>query len=207
MLPREAHITIPHKPHCDNMPPRISLSIMRTNRQIHDEVAKYFYERRALFMRLVRNKDNKVLSDKYISCYHRVMATMNPQTLLLFTDLEIQIGYLADQRDTPRQWGEVYQITEPLRQMLTLLPNLTTVIVSFARYRPVYYAGYSRGLSRQTRETVEWLLDNIPRDMNVLWDWDAAVMPIGKSGESSLVRMIRERGRDPQNTRESGKAV
>jgi hypothetical protein len=158
-------------------------------------------------MRLARNNDNKALSDKDISRYHRVMALMNPQTLLLFTDLEIQIGYLADQQDTPRQWGEVYQTTEPMRQMLTLLPNLNTVIVSFARYRPVYHAGYSPGLSRQTRETVEWLLDNIPREMNVVWDWDAAVMPTGKSKESRLVRMIRERGRDPQNVRNSGKAV
>lgn len=174
---------------------------------MHDEVSKYFYERRTLFMAIARNKDNKPLSDKYISRYQSIMATMNPQTLLLFTSLELQIGYLPDQLDIPRQWGEVYHITEPMKHVLALLPNLTTVVISFARHRPVYFASYARGLSRQTHDTVEWLIDNLPLEMNVLWDWGDALMPTDESGESKLARMIRDRGRDTRKVREMGKAV
>jgi hypothetical protein len=172
LLPREAHIAIVDQPLRDHKPPRISLSVMRTNRRLHDEVAKYFYERRTLFMIVVRDQDSPTLSDECLSHYYQTVAMMRPQTRHLFVAMEIQLGGdvrsggLREQISSmPRCWGTKGPGARPMmRNIFDLLPNLTAVIFSFLQPARVFTRSYGK-----RAQALEWVLHHVPFKAEVRW--------------------------------------
>lgn len=173
-LPREDHIALLHDPFRKwagkSRHPHVDLAVMRTNQQLHDEIAKYFYGQRTLFMQLARDKNGQLLSDEFISRYYETLAVMNPSTRGFFTKIELQIGLLPDQHFEARRYQHVKSVSDPMRHMLALLPNLSTFVVTFARR-------VSRPLSSRIRyaehmrDTLQWLLTYIPDDAEILWDF------------------------------------
>ena len=201
LLPREAHLAIVDQPLRDHKPPRISLSFMRTSRRIHDEVAKYFYERRTLFMIVVRDEGEPTLCDEFLSRYHETVAMMRPQTRQLFVDMEIQLGgdiKLGGHREAissrPRRCGTKSPGARPMmRHIFSLLPNLSTVTFSFLQSPRVFIRGC--GLREQT---LEWVLHHVPSEAEVRWGaWSRDVTATSadslQSDRSSMSRYFADR--------------
>ncbi|KAF2821718.1 hypothetical protein CC86DRAFT_99780 [Ophiobolus disseminans] len=174
-LPREDHIALLHRPprelHRDRKPPHINLAIMRANHQLHNEITKYFYEKRTLFIVLARDKQSRMLSDEYVSRYYETLAAMSPYTRQLFTKVEFQVGLFAEQTFEARRHVHVPSVTDPMHHVIALLPNLTTVVLTF----PTTAA--QRGMVRirtkyaaQISDTLDWLLSYLPNEMQLLWD-------------------------------------
>jgi hypothetical protein len=193
LLPREPHIALIYQPTREHKPPRIRLDIMRANRQMHDEVRKYFYENRTLFMLAARDKDSLMLSNEYISRYYETLTVMNPQTRMLFNRLEVKVGYLAHQKFQPRQYRLVPSVADPMVHIIQLLPKLTTVIIAFGSM-PGLPTKAVMSVAIQRNDTLEWLLDHIPQYMEILWEQTTAPMSNDKWDESVLWNMMLERG-------------
>lgn len=199
LLPREEHIALIFQPTREHKPPRIRLDIMRTNRQIHDEVRKYFYGNRTLFMLAARDKGSLMLSNEYISRYYETLAVMNPQTRMLFNRLEVMVGNLANQRFQPRQYQFVPPVPDPMGHVIQLLPKLTTVtfVIGPTPLRPIKAVVIN---SMQRNDTLEWLLGHIPQHMEILWEQTTVPEPNDKWDESVLWNMMLERGSLIQGT-------
>ncbi|KAF1919392.1 hypothetical protein BDU57DRAFT_140034 [Ampelomyces quisqualis] len=193
LLPREPHIALMYQPTREHKPPRIRLDIMRANRQIHDEVRKYFYENRILFMLAARDKDSLMLSNEYISRYYETLAVMNPQTRMLFNRLEVMVGHLTHQVFRPRQYQLVPSVADPMRHVIQLLPKLSTVVIAMGPtpLRPIKAVV---SVATQRNDTLEWLLDHIPQHMEILWEQTTVPTPSDKWDDSGLWNMMRERG-------------
>jgi hypothetical protein len=164
---------------------------MRINRQIHKEATKFFYENRTLFMVVARDKDSQMLSNEYASRYYETLATMNPETRGLFTELEVDIAHFSEQTFTPRRYQQVPSVTDPMRHIIALLPNLKTVVIVLGVIpaRPV--KAIAR-VSTQRNDTLHWLLDYIPKDVQVLWE--KASVPRTETGAEALRTIIETRG-------------
>ena len=199
LLPREPHIALIYQPTRDHKPPRIRLDIMRTNRQIHDEVRKYFYENRTLFMLVARDKDSLMLSNEYISRYYETLAVMNPETRMLFNRLEVVAGHLASQKFQPRQYKLVPSVADPMSHVIQLLPKLTTVVIAFGPM-PRRSLKTTVSVAMQRNDTLEWLLDHIPQYMEILWEQTTAPTSSDRWDESILWNMMLERGSFIQGT-------
>jgi hypothetical protein len=143
---------------------------MRTNRQLHAEVKKYFYQNRTLCILAAHDGGREILSKLYMSKYYETLAVMDPQTRLFFTKLDIQIKPLfPDTIDvTARRHSHVPVVTDPMRQILTLLPNLATIVLSLGQvsFLPRATRTYVSG---QRIDTLKWLLECIPCKVQVLW--------------------------------------
>jgi hypothetical protein len=166
---------------------------MRTNKQIHAEVTKYFYENRVLFMLVARDKDSKTLSDEYMSRYGETLAVMSPQTRRLFTKLEIMVAHFSEQTFTPRQYQQVPPGTDPLQYALALLPNLATLVISFGP-TPLRPLRAQVRVAMQRNQTLAWLLPYIPGHVEILWDQGTVPAPGDRWSESKLIEMMNERG-------------
>jgi hypothetical protein len=166
---------------------------MRTNKQIHKEVTKYFYENRVLFMLVARDKDSKTLSDEYMSRYGETLAVMNPQTRRLFTKLEIMVAFFSEQTFMPRQYQQVPSGTDPMQYVLALLPSLATLVISLGP-TPLRPLPAQVRVAMQRNQTLAWLLAYIPGHVEILWDHGTVPTSGDTWKESKLLQMMSERG-------------
>jgi hypothetical protein len=142
---------------------------MRTNKQIHREVTKYFYENRVLFMLAARDKSSQMLSNEYMSRYYETLAVMSPQTRRLFTKVEVMVAHFSEQTFTPRRYQHVPSVADPMQHALALLPNLATVVISLGP-TPLRPLKALMRVALQRNQTLEWLLAYIPGHVEILWD-------------------------------------
>lgn len=166
---------------------------MRTNRQIYKEVTKYFYENRTLFMIVARDKDSQMLSNEYASRYYETLAVMNAETRRLFTRLEVYIAHFSEQTFMPRRYQMVPSVADPMRHIISLLPNLETVVIALGRTpsRPL------KALVRvaiQRNETLDWLLAYLPPEVEIIWDEKTMPALEGDWNEFHLWNMVKNRG-------------
>ncbi|KAF2032067.1 hypothetical protein EK21DRAFT_61774 [Setomelanomma holmii] len=207
LIPREPHIAVIAQPHRDHKPPRLSLDILRINRRLHDEGARHFYENRTLFMVAARDKQSELLSNEFVLRYCETVAMMATSTRLLFTTLEIQIGYFSDQKFTGRHPSceKLPSGIIPVQHIFALLPNLKSVVISFA-LAPAQIVRSNARIAQQQNDTLEWLLAHIPQDVELLWDeislWDdiPEVPPQTSVCEGELFELMHSRG-PPQQGR------
>lgn len=148
---------------------------MRTNHQVYHEVIKYFFENRTLYMSAARDKSSVNLSDEYISRYYETVSSIGPCTRSLFRKLEIYIGFLSHQTFIPRKHQHVISMSDPIHEILDLLPNLDVIIISSTCLPLVFDKPQTRALQTFARivtqkiETVEWLLGSIRPEIEVRW--------------------------------------
>lgn len=192
LLPREPHIALLHQPHRDHRPPRLRLDIMRANKQVHNEVVEYLYEKRTLFMIVARDRESPTLTNEYLSRYYETLASMPTQTRQHFTKLEIQIGYLSSQTFTAKRHTHVPSVSDPMSHILFLLPNLDTVVISFQSL--LYTSVSTHRIVRERTQTAEWLIKYIPESVNVVWDLARAFAFRTKLDEQPMWRTIQARG-------------
>jgi hypothetical protein len=167
---------------------------MRTNKQLHKEVTKYFYENRVLFLLVARDsKGSQLLSDEYLSRYYETLAVMNPQTRCLFTKLEVMVAHFSEQTFAPRQYQHVPSVADPMQQVIALLPNLATVVLSLGP-TPLRPLRAQVRVAMQRNETLEWLLAYIPAHVEILWDKKTVPVSEDKWPESKLWDIISDRG-------------
>jgi hypothetical protein len=166
---------------------------MRTNKQIHREVTKYFYENRVLFMLAARDKSSQMLSNEYMSRYYETLAVMSPQTRRLFTKVEVMVAHFSEQTFTPRRYQHVPSVADPMQHALALLPNLATVVISLGP-TPLRPLKALMRVALQRNQTLEWLLAYIPGHVEILWDQSTVPAPGNNWSESTLLQMMSERG-------------
>ena len=165
---------------------------MRANNQVHNEVAKYMYENRTLFMIAAHDRASQTLSEAYISRYYETLASMPTHTRQRFQKLEIQIGYLSSQTFTPKRYPDVPSVSDPMRHVLLLLPNLDTIIISFQSL--LYTSISTHRIIRERTETVEWLIKYIPRSVHIVYDLARAFTFPPKIEEQPMWQTIQVRG-------------
>ncbi|KAF2134870.1 hypothetical protein P153DRAFT_362593 [Dothidotthia symphoricarpi CBS 119687] len=173
LLPREAHIALLYTPHRNHQLSRLNLDILRVSHQLYDECVKYFYENRTLWMMAGRDQTG-TLTDEYVGRAYETLAVMNTQTRLLFKRLEIMVQvWLLPPANIPasrRHYG-IPPVSEPMRQIFALLPNLETVLFSF---NPVKNSMFERGMPRVYRmreDILLWVLDSMPEPApRIQWD-------------------------------------
>jgi hypothetical protein len=167
------------------------MDIMRTSRQMHKEVTKYFYENRSLFMIVARDKHSQMLSREYASRYYETLATMSPETRALFTQLEVDIAHFSEQTFASRRSHHVPSVTDPMQHIFDLLPHLKTIVVvlGVAPARPT--KAVERVIA-QRNETLRWLLEYVPPNVDILWE--RASLPKFDTGAAELQSMIEARG-------------
>ncbi|KAF1838430.1 hypothetical protein BDW02DRAFT_594686 [Decorospora gaudefroyi] len=195
ILPREARITL-EPMYRGQKAPRRRLDIMRVNTRLHDEVTKYLYEHRTLFMPVARHPTNKAFGDEYVARIYNTIATMNPATLHLFKHLEIQISHCQDRHIVASRY--LPRIADPMRHIFRKLTALETLTIQFG---PVATPSYweSETMLKTTRqryeiETTEWLIDHIPASVNVSWDRAHASRFLGSDAvEQRLWHAIQDR--------------
>ncbi|OAL43854.1 hypothetical protein IQ07DRAFT_592659 [Pyrenochaeta sp. DS3sAY3a] len=171
-LPREAHVALLAQPLRDHRPPRLDLQIMRVNTQLHDEVQKFLYSNRTLFIVVARDRESLTLSNEFAARSYETLARMAPKTRELFTGLEIQIGYLAHQTFTSKHYVDIDAVPDPFPHMFSLLPNIKSLLFSFcsspyAKIRPPR-------IFREYYQTLEWLFPYIPPSIEIRWDFKHA---------------------------------
>ena len=155
---------------------------MRVNRQLHAEVAKYFYENRTLSMFLAHDRENLITSKRFVQNYHEVLSDMNPTTRQLFTKLQVQLSYPPPDSRLPlttRRYQHVPCVGDPMHRVLALLPNLTTITISTARDPPMRET-LCEFYTQQMNDVLAFLLSYIPREMDISWDLSANPRCLGK---------------------------
>ncbi|KAF2850254.1 hypothetical protein T440DRAFT_109633 [Plenodomus tracheiphilus IPT5] len=192
LLPREAHLALIYQPHREHKTPRIRLDVLRTNQQVHDEVAQYFYEKRTLFLVAARDKASQTLSNNYLSRFYDMVATMNPKTRHFFKKLEIQVSYLSGQTITLKRYPSISFVADPMRDLFALLPQVQTLVIAFGP--TPFIAGENWGIIREKLETVYWLIDCVPPSIDVRWDLTRAFTSRFKVDEGPLRRIVAKRG-------------
>lgn len=165
---------------------------MSANKQLHAEVSKYFYEKRTLFMLLARDKNSQMLSNEYILRYYETLAVMNTETRALFTKLEVMVAHFSEQTFKPRQYQLVKSVTDPMQQIIQLLPNLTSVVIALGP-TPARPMQALLRVAQQRNETLEWFLERVPLHIEVLWERDT-IPPSELFGSSQLKDMTDKRG-------------
>lgn len=142
---------------------------MRVNTQLHDEVQKFLYSNRTLFIVVARDRESLTLSNEFAARSYETLARMAPKTRQLFTSLEIQVGYLAHQTFTSKHYVDIDAVPDPFPHMFSLLPNLKSLLLSFcsspyAKIRPPR-------IFREYDQTVDWLFPYIPPSIDIRWDF------------------------------------
>ncbi|KAJ4375822.1 hypothetical protein N0V83_001099 [Neocucurbitaria cava] len=165
---------------------------MRANKQVHNEVVEYLYEKRTLFMIVARDRESPTLTNEYLSRYYETLASMPTQTRQHFTKLEIQIGYLSSQTFTAKRHTHVPSVSDPMSHILFLLPDLDTVVISFQSL--MYTSVSTHRIVRERTQTAEWLIKYIPESVNVVWDLARAFAFRTKLDEQPMWRTIQARG-------------
>jgi hypothetical protein len=192
ILPREPHIALLYQPTREHKPPRVRLDIMSTNKQLHSEVTKYFYENRTLFMLLARDENSQMLSDEYISRYYETLAVMNSGTRSLFTKLEVMVAHFSEQTFKPRQYQLVKSVADPMKQIFALLPNLASVVITLG-HTPARPMQALLHVAQQRNETLQWFLKYIPPHIEILWEQDTIPEP-EVWGSPQLMDIVDDRG-------------
>lgn len=165
---------------------------MSTNKQLHNEVTKYFYENRTLFMLLARDKNSQMLSNEYVSRYYETLAVMNSETRSLFTKLEVTVAHFSEQTFKPRQYQLVKSVADPMQHIIALLPNLATIIITLGPTPARPIKALVR-VAQQRNETLEWLLRYIPPHVEIMWEQDT--IPEREIwGSPQLMDIIGDRG-------------
>jgi hypothetical protein len=166
---------------------------MRTNRQIYKEVTKYFYENRTLFMIVAREKDSQMLSNEYASRYYETLAIMNPETRRFFTKLEVCIAHFSEQTFASRRYLEVPSVSDPMRHIISFLPNLETVVIVLGT-TPVRPLKAVVRIAMQRNDTLDWLLEYISPEVEVIWEQKRIPELEGQWNEFHLWNLIKSRG-------------
>lgn len=170
------------------------LDILRANRQLHNEVTKYLFENRTLFMNIARDKASLNLSHAYISKCVVNLERMNPCTRQLFRRCEFQIDYLSSHTlSAGRTIGETPAIN-PIQQIFKLLPSLQTLILSFGNPPFASNGVATHRIVRERLETVDWLIGCIPENIDVKWNLTGAFTTRFKTDEQPLRQLIEKRG-------------
>jgi hypothetical protein len=193
LIPREDHIALLYQPTRDHKPPRLRLDIMRTNRQIYKEVTKYFYENRTLFMTVSREKSSQMPSDQYVSRYYETLAVMNAETRRLFTKLEMCIAQSSEQIFAPRRYQKVPDVTDVMQHIFSLLPNLKFVTIVLGA-TPVFPLKAVVRIAMQRNDTLDWLLQYIPPEVEIIWEQKRIPALEGPWSEFHLWNLIKSRG-------------
>lgn len=192
ILPRESHIAVLYQPTKEHKPPRVRLDIMSTNKQLHDETRKYFYENRTLFMLLARDRNSQMLSNEYVSRYFETLAVMNAETRRLFTKLEVMVAHFSEQTFKPRQYQLVRPVEDPMEGIIALLPNLSSIIITLGP-TPARPMQAVLRVAQQRNETLEWFLQYVPPYIEILWERSTIPEP-EICGMSQLSDMVNGRG-------------
>jgi hypothetical protein len=168
---------------------------MRTNRQLHAEVTKYYYENRILHILATHDKDRELLSNSHMFTYYEELAVMNPQTRALFTKLDIMIIplYLDVQDVRKQRHPHVTSVADPMRHTFALLPNLTTIVISLGPY-PLRIRRSIDYYKRQRIMTLEWLLQRAPRGVQVAWTPTTPPSDDAAMDEKTCWRIMKDRG-------------
>jgi hypothetical protein len=145
-----------------------------------------------------RDKESKMLSDEFVSRYYETVAVMSAPTRLLFTKLELQVGYFSNQIFTPRRYQNVPSTAAPLQQILTLLPSLKSLVISFG-VAPAQMMRSNTRITEQRNDTLLWLLEHIPQGVDILWDTSAASPAQSRIDESTLSEIMHNRGPPKQS--------
>ncbi|KAL6711633.1 hypothetical protein ACN47E_004567 [Coniothyrium glycines] len=196
LFPRDSLLALLEQPQGSGRAQRIHLNIMRANRGLHDEVEKHLYENCTLFMEIARDKASQNLSNEYISRNLLVLQSMTPSMRQLFRKCEIRIGYLSSQKlPRGRRIGDV-PVMDPMRRIFQLLPNLQTLVVSFAAQTSLTLSIGTHRIILERRETVQWLLESIPESVDVIWDLaDADAFPMRfQTDREPLRQLVQQRG-------------
>ena len=167
------------------------MDIMRTSRQMHKEVTKYFYQNRTLFIVVARDKDSQMLSREYASRYYETLATMSPDTRRLFTELQVDIAHFSDQTFAARRFHHVPSVTDPMQHFFDLLPHLKTIVIVLGA-TPARPAKALERIITQRNETLRWLLEYVPPNVEILWE--RTTLPKVDTGAAELQSMIEARG-------------
>jgi hypothetical protein len=169
---------------------------MRTNRQLHAEVTKHFYENRTLRLQVGRDEDDALLSHALMLEHYETLAVMRPQTRALFTSLDICIQPLSPRAATQvpvRRYPRIVPVVDPMRSSLALLPNLATVVLSLANLnsRPWRQRGV---IAEQRIRTLKWLLECIPSNVQVVWTPLTAPSDDAAQDVKTCWRIMKEKG-------------
>ncbi|KAF2878007.1 hypothetical protein BDV95DRAFT_8308 [Massariosphaeria phaeospora] len=166
-LPREPHLSLFDQPNRAYKPPRLDLTILRTCHQLHDEVTKYLYRDRTLFVKAVTGGKDMV-SSAHITQNYESVAAMAPTTRLYFKTLEIQVDYQASRDVCGPRFPHALPSYDPFADTFKLLPALETVVVSFPPHGPNPSTKYRYA---KRKEPVAWLIEHIPDSLQLRWDF------------------------------------
>ncbi|KAF1840245.1 uncharacterized protein K460DRAFT_371451 [Cucurbitaria berberidis CBS 394.84] len=185
LLPRKPYISLPSLPQLNDRAP-LRLDIMRASNQLHNEVAKYWYEKRTLFMVVARDVP------KYMSQYDKTLARMPPQTRQLFNKIEIQVGYDATHSFAPSRYTEIRSFSDCMRHILALIPNLDVAVISFQD------TGYTLAptfhITKGTTEIAQWLVKIIPRSVQIHWDVIPSIPSSHRVEDQPMWQAVQSRG-------------
>lgn len=143
-------------------------------------------------MIVARDQASKTLSDEHTARYYETLATMNIRTRQLVKSLEIQVGYLSNQTFTAKRYADVPSVSDPMAHIFTMLPNLETLVISFAS--SAFTVRSMHRIFRELNETVDWLIPYIPDSVHLIWDLEHACPPHGKIEEQPMWMTMQQRG-------------
>ena len=132
-LPSSPYLSIWDKPTRAYTPPRLDLSILRANHQLHYEISEHFYKDRLLYMQVCRGFGYDGLRPDVLSRCYETVANMPEKARASFKKLEVMVGNITNGKEDKRRYPDIDQVQEPLKAMLALLPNLENLLVSFSR--------------------------------------------------------------------------
>lgn len=166
LLPRPTHLSLFDHQNRARKAPRTTFAILRTCRQLHDEVSKYFYDKQVLFQKLVCPFPTSIRHAIHLALDYETVAGMGARTRLYFKRLEVQVDCVPNRSVNIPPYSAVPRVEDSWGEMLKLLPSLETVVVSF----PPHSRETARMLHKR-RAPVNWLIDQIPDRMQLLWDF------------------------------------
>ncbi|KAI4664100.1 uncharacterized protein J4E79_003601 [Alternaria viburni] len=179
---------------------RPRLNIMRTNRQLHNEVRKLFYGNRRMFIQVGPGLMDKELAIKYdhgLKGLH-MATTINPTALQLLKELEFQFcKHMCGESYPSESWmnpmGRIYYALKLERIRITFIKNDIYRLSAAGSTNP-------KGLESQRiqYEKLErfgrWFINQIPASVNVSWSReDAAIFFNSTAVEQRLYQAIQER--------------
>jgi hypothetical protein len=175
---------------------------MRVNKQMHNEVRKYFYERVTLSLSSVFQLENTSLYEDNTMALRETMAAMSPDILPLFKQLSVHInGYstASSLRTQPTPHPLI------LKHMFNMLTGLERLVITFGTApRSNMWAGQDqKSIQQKYMDEMKMLLiDLIPPSVKVSWSHeDAARFFNSDVVEQQLWKAIQERTSTDTNER------
>lgn len=170
LLPRLPYLTLVDvKPHRYALP-RYDLAPLRTCRQIYTELVEHFYKDQTLVINIYEM--NATLG-RTRTRDRSIVFSMRKETRSYFKDLEIRLLTCEDpniSRKGPHWAAHTAADDETMfHYTLKAFPNVETAVVSFELEEN--HLKYWRGSGRSFEDVTGWLVLNIPRNIDLRWDF------------------------------------